>query len=258
MESVPFSSGRRYELGPQPINLFAYHCGPTLIAQPTVRPEGVYLHNGFSPLECTQDFLAMKSSPSELLVTSYPDSLPSFRCSGKKRPLSSYSISPGCCLFVFVCLFVCLLFIYYFTDIDHAMRFTPEGMYRPFGQSLVRTPSAGSAGSVGHLTPHSHSLKRPMLSPHTPTNPGLYSQRPMSAHVGDCQVFPIPISHPIGQLVSLLLLFTSLFVCLFVYRSLHVSSSPVLPISPHARDQQSHRSLSPQETAPILTRARLR
>ena len=95
------------------------------------------------------------------------------------------------------------------------MRFTPEGMYRPFGQSLVRTPSAGSAGSVGHLTPHSHSLKRPMLSPHTPTNPGLYSQRPMSAHVGDCQVFPIPISHPIGQLVCYCCLLACLFVCLF-------------------------------------------
>ena len=95
------------------------------------------------------------------------------------------------------------------------MRFTPEAMYRPFGQSLARTPSAGSAGSVGHLTPRSHSLKRPMLSPHTPTNPSLYSQRPMSAHLGDCQLFPIPISHPIGQLVVCLLLFTCLLVCLF-------------------------------------------
>ena len=114
MESVPFSSGRRYELGAQPINFFAYPCGPTLIAQPTVRSEGVYLNNGFSPLECTQDFLAMKSSPSELLVTSYPDNLPSFRCSGKKRPLSSYSISPGTCCCCCCC--CCLFTLYSYRD----------------------------------------------------------------------------------------------------------------------------------------------
>ncbi|KAI6646205.1 Transcriptional activator GLI3-like [Oopsacas minuta] len=183
MEPFPLSAGAnmRLEYGcSQPINFFAYPCGPTLIAQPTARQEGVYLNNGFSHLESTQEFLAMKSSPSELLVTSYPENtLPSFRmqtsCSGKKRPLSSYSISP---------------------EIDHAMRFTPETMYRPFGQSSVRTPSTGSAGSVGHLTPRAHSLKRPMLSPHTPTNQNPYSHRPMSAHVGDCHLFPV--HHQIG------------------------------------------------------------
>ena len=181
---------KRYEYGPA--SCLCPSPGPSLLAP--VRPE-LFL-GGFSQLETGQDFLGVKSSPSELLVPSYPDGacfggpLPSFR-SGKKRSLSSYSISPGRhsngILLWNVLIYVCL-------EIDHTMRFTPESMVRSFGQSLVRTPSTGSPGSVGHLTPRGHALKRPLLSPHTPTNLSGFSQRPVSAHV-----FPIQLSHPISE-----------------------------------------------------------
>ena len=90
---------RKYDYGP--LSCLCPFSGPTLLPQPG-RQDALYLQGGFSHPETGQDFLGVKSSPSELLVT-YPDGsscfssgLPSFR-SGKKRSLSSYSISPGPC-----------------------------------------------------------------------------------------------------------------------------------------------------------------